>query len=442
MKIRFISKCFVLLLTLSLIGCSSDSDSDDGNNNPNNSITSITISRVGGGELFPGDTVIFTVETNTDQTITSQSTISVNGSAISGNSYLTTTSGQLSVSATYDNLTSNTLQVTVNEPAPITSITLSRVGNGPIYPGDNISFEVIGDTDEDVTSESTISVDGTPISGNNYEATMEGDLVFSAEYNGITSNSLTLTVSPEPTKFKKNVLIEDYTGTWCPFCPRVSYAMELVTQQTNDAVIVAIHRGSTNPSSGSYDPYNFPASDLENMINLQGYPTAMLDRTTDWNFPEPNNVAQVVSLTGNDADIGLAMTPMLNGNSVSVDLKVKFGTLLNNSNLKVVLYLLEDGLIFNQANNTSYYGGVNPIINFEHNHVLRATYTNILGDNIPTSQIIADQEYTTTITGTLPSGIADNSNLSLVAVVVNGGNNAALNTRRAYFGDDQNFEEQ
>lgn len=178
------------------------------------------------------------------------------------------------------------------------------------------------------------------------------------------------------------------------------------------------------------------------MINLTGYPTAMLDRTTDWTFPEPNNVAQVTNLTGDNADLGLAMSPTLNGNNVSVEVKVKFGGEISNPILKIVLYLLEDGLEFNQTNGTSYYGGVNPLVNFEHNHVLRAAFTDLLGVLIPSAEIVGEEEYTTTITGMLPASIENNSNLSLVAIVVDAITNDAINSRSANFGDSQTFQEE
>jgi len=80
-------------------------------------------------------------------------------------------------------------------------------------------------------------------------------------------------------KFTKNVLIEDYTGTWCQFCPRVIYGIQKVEAENLKAFPVAIHRGS----NGS-DPYHFAAAtDLENSIGLTGYPTAMLNRKTNWN---------------------------------------------------------------------------------------------------------------------------------------------------------------
>ena len=51
--------------------------------------------------------------------------------------------------------------------------------------------------------------------------------------------------------------------------------------------------------------------------------------------------------------------------------------------------------IFNQTNYTSYYGGGSVISNFEHNHVLRASLTSLLGNQIPSSELLANNVYET-----------------------------------------------
>jgi hypothetical protein len=225
-------------------------------------------------------------------------------------------------------------------------------------------------------------------------------------------------------------LIEDYTGTWCQYCPRVSYAISQVRLQTSDAVVVAIHRGN--------DPYNFAAaSALETMIALQGYPTGMLNRKTEWTYPENNNVAQPVNLTsGTNPRIGLAMTNSVTNNTANVQVNVKFGK--NFSGLKLVVYALEDNLIYNQINATSFYGGVNPIVGFNHKDVLRAFLTtSILGDDI-TGATTTNGVYSKSFTYTIPAG-TQSSNIHFAAFVVDS-TGKALNSRDASTNVTQTFE--
>ena len=94
------------------------------------------------------------------------------------------------------------------------------------------------------------------------------------------------TAAPISGYYKKRVLIEDYTGTWCGNCTRVAYAIEQVNLQTDKAVTVAIHNG--------IDPYHFPDYEpLKNLIvgnNDLELPQSRLNRTIVWSSPEPSNI--------------------------------------------------------------------------------------------------------------------------------------------------------
>lgn len=318
----------------------------------------------------------------------------------------------------------------------ITSITLT-LSSTSVQVGDNVSFTVTTNTGSTVTNFATIRLSGDIIPSTGYTCNNVngGDLTFVAEYNGLTSNTATVSVDNSNVvgKFIKNVLIEDYTGTWCGYCPRVSHAIGLVEDETDRAVIVAVH--SDTPFGNSMVPT------LENAFGVTGYPTAKLDRTNNWAYPEPNNVNQAIYMTGYN-DVGIAMSPSINGNNLSVDVDVKFGDDYSEGNaLKLVVYLLEDGLVYNQANYTSYYGGDDPIVGFVHNDVLRAGFTATLGDTIPAGDVVAGNTYSTNLTMPIPSNVADSNNIKVVAMVVNYNNNSAINSREAHFGDTQALEE-
>ena len=322
----------------------------------------------------------------------------------------------------------------------VESITVSQQFDRDVYIGDAVFFNVKTNTNSIVTTSASITINGSSISGSNYTPQTAGVMTVVATYNGLTSPPLEITVLELPTKFAKNVLIEDYTGAWCGYCPRVAYGIEQVELATDRAVTVAIHRGNTNPSGTNHDPYNFNAATLEDIINLEGYPTAMLNRTTTWTYPEPSNVNQVVGLAEDGADVGLALTPTLSENTISLDVKIKFGT-ETVINPKLVVYVLEDDLYYDQVNYTSYYGGSSVISNFEHDNVLRACVTDLLGSEIPSAEVVAENEYTQTISVDVPSNVVNTAKMRVVAFVVNGFNNSVYNARSASFGDTQTIEE-
>lgn len=306
------------------------------------------------------------------------------------------------------------------------------------YIGETVTFTVRDNNGADFTSQATITVDGNAITGNTFSTDVIGDYAVQATYDTFTSNTLNVSFDEPPLRFSKNVLIEDYTGTWCGYCPRVAYGIERVLDESDKAVVVATHLSA----SGAPDPYHSNlAVSLANSFGVSGLPTAKLNRVTDWNYPEPNNVNQVLSLTGNNAELGLALNPTLNGNNMSVEVSVKFGEDFSSTNLKLVVYVLEDGLIYNQTNYTSYYGGGSTIPNFQHDHVLRGSLTSALGDAIPNNETTLENVYTTTLDVAVPSSVSNSANINIVAAVVRASNNVALNSRASDFGVDQSFQE-
>lgn len=236
-------------------------------------------------------------------------------------------------------------------------------------------------------------------------------------------------------KFKKNVLIEDYTGTWCQFCPRVIYGIQKVETEGLSAYPVAIHRGNPPGSSSAVDPFNFPASALETSIGLTGYPTAKLNRTTTW--INETSTYEVKSLIKLNADLGIAMNSNVSGSNINLDVNVKFDA--NLTGLKLIVYILEDNLIYNQINSTSYFGGANPIVNMEHDHVLRACLTDLVNGDALTGTndgAIVTKNFNITV----PSNISNSANMSFIAFVV-GSDGKAINVRAALPNVNQTFQE-
>lgn len=231
-------------------------------------------------------------------------------------------------------------------------------------------------------------------------------------------------------KFTKNVLIEDFTGTWCQYCPRVIYGIQKVEEENLKAFPVAIHRGS----NGS-DPYNFDASALENSVGLTGYPTAKLNRKTNWN--SETNTTEVKKQIKVNADLGLALNSTVSGGNINLDVKIKFDA--NLTGLKLVVYVLEDHLHYNQTNSTSYFGGVNPIPNMEHNHVLRSCLTNLVDGDALTGTTDG-ATITKNFNVAVPGNVADANNIRFVAFVIDA-TGKALNVRGAAPNVNQAFEE-
>lgn len=420
---------FAILTSLIYTSCSSDKDSGTSK--------SLTIS-ADAITKYANENITLTATDGDGNNVTADAIFYINDIAISGNVFNSAAAGTFTAKATYDGLTSQNLTLTFNvAPTPLTSITITANASS-VDLGSTVKFTATGNNGRNVTATSTFYVDGNAITGNTFVTNAVGTIAVSATHLNISDVTLTSptiqVVVNNSINFNKRVLIEDYTGTWCQYCPRVAHAIELVKAQTADATIVAIHRGGS-------DPYNYAgASILENQIaGFPGYPTAMLNRKTMMNSPETSTTAinQAVNLTkGVNPKIGVAMETTTTGNTSTVNVKVKYGTSF--SDLKLVVYALENKLKYNQTNSTTYYNGANPIINFEHNHVLRAVLTSsILGESITGSMNVSD-EFSKSFTYEITSPVVA-ANVTYVAFVIDA-SGKTLNSRTVGPNENQAFE--
>ncbi len=319
----------------------------------------------------------------------------------------------------------------------ITSIELRHPGQpSELFAGSTFVFQVMADNGTDVTGESTIKVDGNAIEGNTFTTSDEpAEYIVTATYQGIESDPVTVTTG---NGFTKNVLVEDYTGTWCGWCPRVAYAILLAKEASGNVVAVAVHQNS----SSEPDPFVFDGStELGETFGVYGLPQGRIDRIHVWTAPEPEHVDEVLAHTG-FSPFGIALSSQFADDEIDVNVRVNFAS-DPSVPLNVVVYLLESGLVYDQTNYTQGYfseGYENPLQDFVHNDVLRAVFTPVLGDPIPGELAYAGNIYSYGFTAQIPSSVESNEHLSLVAFVTNANTGEVLNVREAAVGEEQDFQ--
>jgi thiol-disulfide isomerase/thioredoxin len=320
--------------------------------------------------------------------------------------------------------------------APQGQITVEKIVRSASLRDQIIPFSVINSNGDDVTSIVTFYVDGQEIIGNTFSSPTIGDFEVYGKYTEGGVEITTNTVSFSVIIPKRKIVLEDYTGTWCGYCPSVSAAVEEAHSITNDIAVVAIHEtANSNP-----DPMHFEeVQALQDEFGVTGLPAARINRTTVW--ASPFSTSDIPSIAGVDTDLAIGIVSKVSGNTltVKVDLVYENGSV---SGDKLVVYLTESGIIHSQTNyyNTDptspFYQLGNPIPNFVHNEALRKSLTHILGDNISATTALI--EFSKTFTITLPAEYIV-SNLSLVAMVVSE-DNTARNAQFANVGEDKSYE--
>lgn len=233
-------------------------------------------------------------------------------------------------------------------------------------------------------------------------------LVYSALPNGVADPnndydtlSTTLNIGTG-ISVSKNPLLEEFTTAPCQFCPDGALQVEAALAATPSAIAVGLH------ACFGTDAMTIPEAVTYCQAFGAGAPTATIDRIL---FPGETNVAisraggAWNSRTATQATLGAPVDVTLTGvydtltRQVSADLSANFVDFVS-GDIRVTLFVVEDhvrgtGSGYNQVNayNNSaghpYAGAGNPIINYDHRHVLRDVYptNDAWGDNtvIPSS---------------------------------------------------------
>lgn len=359
---------------------------------------------------------------------------------------------------------SNLLYSCGTEEDPIgESVTLSANTNS-ILIGEEIVFSLASNTSGDVTGEATYFINGQPIDGNSFIGVevSEGNEAY-ARYNGLVSNKIHFNVVDQVvSQFTQKVLVEDYTGTWCGYCPRMATILDHLTSYSDRIIPVAIHCPGL-PA----DPWTYEfASEMvkPNNYNAGGQPKGKINRIYDLNqfqleYNCPSNdpsvyTSQMDSYLNQSAPLGLAINSTRNGNNLEMTVKVGFA-IDELPQARLVVNLIEEDLVYSQANylansnydNCIYNSGaynVNPIPAFPQKHILLKSYTDIFGDIIPQNEIVSGGVYTKTFNVPLPPNVTNPDNLKIVAFVLGNGNEVknrpVINVQQANVGQDQPFD--
>jgi len=381
--------------------------------------------------LVVDETVQFTATGDDGVDYSDQATFYVNQTEIPGSSYTFPAEGNYDVYSSYGNVSSNTLTFDVVDASE--NLLLSHT---KILRNQTVEFTLTDADGNDNTDSATFFVNGMAITGNSYATSSTGVYEVYAEYELAGSTQTSETKNFTVFIPKRKVVIEDYTGTWCGYCPSVAAAIMEAHAVTDDISVVAIHEtANSNP-----DPFHFPQVQLlQDEFGVDGLPAARLNRTTTWN--SPYETSDVTGMAGENTDLAISINSSLSGNDLSVDVNVIFENGSTTGD-RLVVYLLENGLIYEQTNyynddpTSPFYQQGNPIPNFEHNEVLRLSLTDIFGDEIPETSAFSD--YTKNLNVTIPSEY-NNNNLELVVMVVSA-DNTARNSQYADVNENKEYE--
>jgi hypothetical protein len=232
----------------------------------------------------------------------------------------------------------------------------------------------------------------------------------------------------------KRVLVEQFTGTWCVWCPDGSVQMSLIEKQHEDAVLIAIHAGGN-------DQMIVPEGQQISDLYTPSFPMAMVDR---YKF-DPSSVTVPMGRTQNawlkaTAERNQHITPVkvkidknydANSRTINATVTADFIDFAYPGDLRIHFMVVEDRVVgegrgYDQSNafsnnqsfpNHIYFSEPNPIPGYVHRNVLRAVPSGAEG----TPRVISNapapgDSFSRTYSYTLPEGYNEKE-ISLVAFV-------------------------
>lgn len=185
-----------------------------------------------------------------------------------------------------------------------------------------IAFKAAAPDEVDVTK--TMKIQVTAINGTEVTKTVVSGKVTTAEFVPVHRS-----------------VVEDYTGTWCKFCPQGYVAMEAIRRDYPESVLgIAYHAGDPMYVNTFTEPQS-----------VNGYPTMRVNRSTD----DPNNTGSAVTVAQTSVKATNSLAPV----AVSLDVAewlddeyaeayckatLEFANAVSDGEYKVEFALIEDGL--------------------------------------------------------------------------------------------------
>jgi thiol-disulfide isomerase/thioredoxin len=246
----------------------------------------------------------------------------------------------------------------------------------------------------------------------------------------------------------KNVVLEEFTGIYCTFCPDGHrLAQELKDDNPNDVVLVNVHTGGyANPDGNDPDFRTDFGSALAGQSGLCGYPAGTVNRVhfpnyfqTDQNGDacgtEPTAQSRgswqttggMVLQESSPVNVAGQATLDLSTGELTVVVEAYYTGDADNTTNKLTVAVMQNGVTGPQTGASANPDQVNPDGSYTHNHMLRHFLTGQWGASVtPTTM---GSFFTDTYTWTVPTDINgvpfDLNNLE-VAVYIAEGNEEIL----------------
>ncbi|RKE00073.1 Omp28-related outer membrane protein [Marinifilum flexuosum] len=248
------------------------------------------------------------------------------------------------------------------------------------------------------------------------------------------NSNVSVSSTDAPANYTTKILLEDYTGTWCGWCPGLALEMENAIEQNSNIIGIGIHVGDNMESTY--------AESLTKKFNVSSYPNAKINRSATWN----QNYSSLESYLEKKSNLGIALNASVENEKVKGKIQIGFNSDISES-LDYVILLVEDKVKADQKNfysgnddftNHPLYSQPTPLKDYEHANVLRKFATDIFGDIIPEDYTKTGNVCEADFEINLDNYVVDNC--YIIAFVLEKGGKNILNVQMVKVGSNQDFD--
>ena len=182
----------------------------------------------------------------------------------------------------------------------------------------------------------------------------------------------------------RNVLIEEFTGQLCTFCPDGAREIDrLDSIYTTQLIPISIHAGGfANPSNGAPNDFRTDAGNAYNTtFGVSGFPAGAVSRLNNASITNSSQwEIEFKSIENDVPKVSIGLSTLYDDSTRTMKTIVTTEWLSTETgNFNVQAYLVEDSIVAYQLDNGT------PIQNYMHRHMLRKAINGTWGTPIPSS---------------------------------------------------------
>lgn len=239
-------------------------------------------------------------------------------------------------------------------------------------------------------------------------------------YTNNTGSDLPPLPTPEsltvPSSFSSKVLIEEFSATWCGYCPSMPLTLAPFEEDNPDRVYVITHHLSDEFSSAQDDS-------VASLFNITGIPDVVVNRIPGSYISQINASLQQVN------NVGIGINSVIDSRQrAAISVNVGFAADVTTP-VSLTVFLIEDGIVmpqvsyYNDDETSAFFELGDPIENYVHKAVVRQVLTStVLGEIIPDEVTKAGKYFTRSFIVDVSQ--YNTKNVSIVAFVGKQGSNA------------------